>query len=397
MSYFINSTHPRGLSFYIISFLSLLAFSVSVSAQDFHWAGVGFMGDYAKRDTLYPYSSRVFDDHSCDNTSCFEVFSRTVFKGQKIAGGKVKFTQAEPGTNAIGVALAITYERLIVDETVNSHYTNKNTLNSIAIFGSLLFMDLDSNKLVGAVPTYIRYDTASNGKISDKEMYGIVKAMLVSNELKINFASDALSRAKKYSLPSDKVRRAQIVEVSSSTKVNDVIGYSKDAMNYFTMQLAQVFEGVLMTETGIQMLPSSVGHIVGGKLKTRLSSGNRVIELPEPDVAIKLNLAKLGKLQKEKANGSGNTVCHAARLNFSVEDSFGDSILDLPLKSMPCRFYRKGTQINDQTQYEKTLLALLSNIAKALNMPDDSDDFYKKSSKNQNQTKEAFSMFMKNF
>ncbi|TXL14755.1 hypothetical protein BMR06_16305, partial [Methylococcaceae bacterium HT5] len=294
MSYFINSTHPRGLSFYIISFLSLLAFSVSVSAQDFHWAGVGFMGDYAKRDTLYPYSSRVFDDHSCDNTSCFEVFSRTVFKGQKIAGGKVKFTQAEPGTNAIGVALAITYERLIVDETVNSHYTNKNTLNSIAIFGSLLFMDLDSNKLVGAVPTYIRYDTASNGKISDKEMYGIVKAMLVSNELKINFASDALSRAKKYSLPSDKVRRAQIVEVSSSTKVNDVIGYSKDAMNYFTMQLAQVFEGVLMTETGIQMLPSSVGHIVGGKLKTRLSSGNRVIELPEPDVAIKLNLAKLG-------------------------------------------------------------------------------------------------------
>ena len=392
MNGLINNASPRVLSRYLLSFIAFLFCTSPVNAQDFHWAGVGFMGNYAKRNVLYPYSSRVFDDRSCNNTSCFEVFSRNVFKNQTIAGRQVKFTQAEPGTNAIGIALAITYERLVVDKTVSSAYTDKDTLNSIAIFGNLLFMDLDSNKLVGAVPTYIRYDTASNGKISDKEMYGIIKEMLISNELKINFASDALNRAKKYSLQSDKVRRAQIVEFSSSTKVNDVLGYSEEDMNYLTMQLAQVFEGTLMTETGLQMLPSNVGHIVGGKLKTRLSSGSRVIELPEPDVAIKLNLAKLGKFQKAKSDGSGSTVCHATRLNLAVEDSFGDSILDLPLKNMPCRFYRKGTQINDQTQYEKTLLSLLSNIAKALNMPDDSDDFYKNSSKNQSHTKEAFSM-----
>jgi hypothetical protein len=365
------------LNFFI--FLALYVCSLTVSAQDYHWAGVGFMGDYSKRSILYPYSSEVFDDLSCSNVSCFEVFSRKVFKNQSIAGGKIKFTQAEPGTNAIGVALAISYERLIVDKTPSSQYTNKNTLNTIAIFGNILFMDLDTNKLVGAVPTYIRYTVAESNQISDQTMQSIVKEMLTSNSLKLNFASDALRRAKKYSLPSDKILRAQVTEFRSSKDARKALGNNPQEMEFLTMQMAQIFEGALMNETGLQMLPSSIGHIVGGKLKTRLSSGDRTINLPDPDYSVRVDLSKLGKFQKRKKNGTGDTICHAVRINFSVEDSFRDNVFKTSLKNMRCLFYRKGTQTDDQASYEKSLLALLSNTAKALDKPNNSDDFYKKS------------------
>ena len=365
--------------------------ATSLFSQNFHWAGVGFLGDYGKKEQLYPNSSMVFDDKSCNGISCFEVFSRNIFKDQKIMGGKVVLTQAEPGSNAIGIALGVSYERLIVDRTPDTKYSDKNVLNNVVIFGNLLFMDLDTNKLVGSVPTYISYHDAKSVKMSDKELQDTVKKLLITNDLKLNFVEDALARAKNYQLPSSKILRAQVTNINLQDKAKKTLKLTNDSIDFFSMQMAQIFEGVLMSSSGIQMLPSKVGHVVGGKLKTRLASGDRTIELPSPDISIQMSLDKLGKFKKPKKDGTGDTVCYATRMNFKAQDSFEDSIFSANLKNIPCMFVRKGTVINDDSSYEKTIFSLLSKTGKAVANPKEHGDFYNKSApKKIKETKKAF-------
>lgn len=379
-------------------FLGLLILTASCFSQDFHWAGVGFIGDYSKRNELYKFSSKVFDEKNCDKQSCFEVYSRNLFKNKSIASGTVRLTQAVAGTNAIGIALGIGYERLIVDKTPSSTYTDKNILNTIVIFGNLLFMDLDTNKLLGAVPTFISYHTASKEILSDTELHDTIRKMLIGEKLDINFAKDSLVRASTYRLPSEKILRAQVTNVSVNSNAIKKMNITGRQADLLSMQMAQVFEGILMNESGIQMLPSSVGHLVGGKLKTRLSSGDRTIILPDTDVSIQITLDKVGAFSKPKDDGTGETVCHANRMTFQANDSFGDNIFTTSLKNTPCIFVRKGTTIDNIASYEKSIFSLLSKTAKALAKPSESDDFYESSApKKVDLTESQFVKFKKLF
>lgn len=372
----------------------LVLFGTYSLAQEYHWAGVGFLGDYGKRELLYPVAAKVFDDKSCDGTSCFEVHSRNVFANKNIANGTVKLTQAEAGTSAIGVALGISYERLIVDKTPDSEHTDKNILNNIVIFGNLIFMDLDKNTLLGAVPTYISYHEAANHSMTAEEREDITRKLLIGNELGINLAEDALTKAQSYILSSSQIMRAQISNVHMDTEAKKILNLTDQEEQFLTLQIAQISEGVLMNKSSIQMLPSKVGHVIGGKLKTRLSSGDRTIELPEPDIAIKLELNKLARFEKTDTSGSGSTVCFASKINFSATDSFGDKIFDASVRNVPCSYIRKGTVIEHTSSYEKSIISLLSNSAKAIVNPEDSDDFFKNAApKNVDETKKAFLNF----
>lgn len=354
--------------------------SSMLAAQDFYWAGVGFLGDYSKRSVLYPYSANVFDRKDCQGTSCFEAYSRSVFKNKSIAGGRVVLGHAEPGNNAVGVALGIAYERIIIEKTPKNNATDKNIINTIAIFGNLMFMNLDSNKLIGSVPTYLTYTEASATDLANGDLQLIVQKLLTSNSLNISFAKNALKRAKKYTLPGNRVIRSQITSVTISDLAANGLNYSPDEITNLNLAMAHIFEASLMKEAKLQMLPSRVGHIVGGKLKTRLSSGDRTILLPDADIKFRVELAKVGRFSSMKDGGRAQTVCHGSRIKFVVDDSFDDRVFARSLRSLPCRIYRIGSEINDSIVYEKSIFGLLSNTAKAINKPNDSRKFYKKAS-----------------
>ena len=373
-------------------FLITLAIPVSAYSRDFHWAGVGFLGDYSQRDSLYPISSRINEQELCEGVSCFEVYARNVFANKSLAGGTITLTQAEPGSNSIGVALGISYERVIVDKTGPAKKNGLDTITNFAIFGSLLFMDLDTNKLLGSVPSLIRYADASSGDLSDEKIYEYFKKLLTSNELKLSFAMDAFDRAAKYRLPESKVIRAQVTKSLTDEKPLGLLKMDASKVEDWNLQMAQIFEMAVMSEMPVQMLPSAVGHVVGGKLKTRLSSGDREISLPEPDVGIQLRLRKLVEIKKPNSAGTGKTRCFASVVDISSSDAFGDSLFSHTLQNISkCKFYANEDRISVPISFEKSVFGLISKTAKAIANPDGSSKFFKKSSpKKSSQVKSDF-------
>lgn len=156
-------------------------------ATDVYWAGVGFLGEYSKRHELYPHASKVYEDALCNRNSCFEEYAREVFVGQALSGMNVKLTDDGKRTNAIGLGLGISFERVIVDETPSISVTDSNIITTIAIFGSLIFMDLDTNVLIGEVPVYVTYSTASTSNLPENAVYELTRKLLTSNELGVSF------------------------------------------------------------------------------------------------------------------------------------------------------------------------------------------------------------------
>lgn len=353
-------------------FIVLMQLAGPVSSSELHWAGVGFFGNYADRNALYPNTSEVFDRKACDGASCFEGFARETFLGQKIDGMTVVPDLANAGSNALALALGISYESFSQEEiTVKG---KKSFLGNFAVFGRLVIFNLDSNQLIASVPALVRLADASDKPFTDQEVASRFERLIINSGSDISFVTDALTRLSAFKIPATaSTRYVQITVVEADPQAMVTMGQSKP--EFWLPKLAEIFEMSLMRNTQLNLVPASVGHVVGGKMKTKLASGDRTIELPSPNLKLGLIVEKAARF--EKVEGAGKTVCHATRVKFTLKDSFDDEVFGESLRSVPCSVMPIETHIDDEITFDKSVFSLVSSTAEALHKPKNNEKFFK--------------------
>jgi hypothetical protein len=356
----------------LLCVLTLTHLAFPVSSAELHWAGVGFFGNYADRNALYPNTSAVFDNKACKGISCFEDFARGTFLGQKIDGMTVVPDLANPGSNALALALGISYESFSQEEIMVKG--KKSFLGNFSVFGRLVIFNLDTNQLVASVPALVRLADASDKPFTTREVASRFERLIINSGSDISFVTDALTRLSAFKIPATaSTRYVQITVVEADPQAMVTMGQSKP--EFWLPKLAEIFEMSLMRNTQLNLVPASVGHVVGGKMKTKLASGDRTIELPSPNLKLGLIVEKAARF--EKVEGAGKTVCHATRVKFTLKDSFDDEVFDESLRSVPCSVMPIETHIDDEITFDKSVFSLVSSTAEALHKPKNNEKFFK--------------------
>lgn len=353
-------------------FIVLMQLAGPASSGELHWAGVGFFGNYADRNALYPNTSAVFDSKACEGASCFEDFARETFLGQTIDGMTVVPNLANAGSNALALALGISYESFSQEEiTVKG---KKSFLGNFAVFGRLVIFNLDTNQLIASVPALVRLADASDKSFTEREIASRFERLITNSGSDISFVTDALTRLSTFKIPATaSPRYVQITVVEADSQAMATMGQSKPEL--WLPKLAEIFEMSLMRSSQLNLVPASVGHVVGGKMKTKLASGDRTIQLPSPNLKLGLIVEKAARFEKVK--GAGKTVCHATKVRFTLKDSFDDEVLNESLRSVPCSVMPIETRIDDQVTFDKSVFSLVSKTSEALHEPKASGTFFK--------------------
>ena len=251
--------------------LTLTHLALPASSAELHWAGVGFFGNYADRNALYPNTSAVFDNKACKSTSCFEDFARGTFLGQKIDGMTVVPDLATAGSNALALALGISYESFSQEEIVIKG--KKTFLGNFSVFGRLVIFNLDTNQLVASIPALVRLADASDKPFTTQEVASRFERLITNSGSDISFVTDALARLSTFKISATaSPTYVQITVIDADSQAMMTMGQNKPEL--WLPKLAEIFEMALMRNTQLNLVPASVGHVVGGKMKTKLASGD---------------------------------------------------------------------------------------------------------------------------
>jgi len=372
----------------VLSFLTLWI-SVGEAASDkLYWAGIGFLGEYGKRQQLYPYTAEILAEKKCSEhkRSCASVYAQEVFSGKKLSGRTVVPGLASVGDASLGLALGISYER-IAREEIKSSVEGKDLawINDFMIFGSALVMNLEKNTLVAMFPVALRYSKTSYDPLTSEDEKEIFRSLVEGDTLNISLPLEALRAIEMGQISEESLLRTQVVEVSADEQASKSLKkYTPNLdLDLWSAQVASLFEGYLARESGMTVLPSRVGHVVGGKLKTRLESGDRTIELPEPDIKAKINIEKLVRILRKSSGKVAPSLCHGARATFIFLDVMDTEKMNSSLMDARCTLFPEGSVIDDRATMEKSLMNLMIGVAKSIGNPSQNDKFFKSAAKKQ--------------
>jgi len=348
-----------------ILFLCLINIE-SASADKFnvYWGGVGFTGTWIDRDQLYPFSSRLLCNPQNDCKAWggdIDEMARDRLASKNFDNIRVDLNMIEDEVEGIIMAVGITSEILgVTKDIVNKRETFQHVFR---IFGSLMFYEFDSGKLIKSVPIIVKYTTHLNAPANDNKKFDIIKNILGSNSLGINFFDIMYQQTKSINLEMLPSKYTQITEITLSKNVSNVMT-TRLSLDNFKTQVAQMMEAQFVARSDAPLIPSSIGgDVIKQNLKATFSDEERELKLPIPSFKIGLDVRKFKKFEKIK--GPQKTVCHAVAVTLRLADEM-DELTNVKFSRVKdsCGI-ASVKQVFDPTFYfPETLFTLIQNITK---------------------------------
>ncbi|PNU18539.1 hypothetical protein C2E25_17170 [Geothermobacter hydrogeniphilus] len=342
---------------FLVIVLYAPAFSFA-NVDEVIWSGVGFSGNWADRNRLYPVTSSFFE---LDNKP-LEVWARKLLLDGKSYPFAVKFGTVDiSGLDPIALAITITGENVFHEAIIVSNKIKH--LENYSISGAAIFFNLKTKKLVASVPLITRFSKVYETKPDENETKKIFKSVLSDDTLGVNFFSEMSKRLEHVKLNSLPSKYVQIGQFTIDDTVHESVARSpkKDLIASY---LSTFFENRLMSESGLALIPNKVGYAIGNKVATRLPSGDMTIVLPEPGYTINFRVHKL--LYQKKPNKATDCLCYGGVLSMTViSHLFGEEeFAKFGLKDVNCCNVDKGVGLDDVTEFQKLLMGILDGLAK---------------------------------
>jgi len=329
-----------------------------------YWGGVGFTGTWGERDQLYPYSSRFLCMPQSDcRAGNIDKMARDRLAKKKFDNIDITLSMIEGDVEGIIMAVGITSEVLgITKDIVNKREKFQHVYR---IFGSLMFYEFRSGKLIKNVPIIIRYTTHLDAPANDNEKFDIIKNLLSSDSFGINFFDIMYQQSKSVNLEILPAKQTQITEIRLSKNVSDIMEKRLKLANFKT-QVAQILESEFVARADAPLIPSDIGgkgNVIGGKIKLRFADAEKELNLPEAAFKIGLDLRLFKKFQAIK--GPQKTVCHAVAVTLRLADEMGEITNVKFARVQNSCGIASVEQVFDPTFYfPESLFALIQNITK---------------------------------
>lgn len=352
----------RGLGLALLFFYSAMASAASVSI-----AGFAFAGDFKSAAERFPYTFKIFKRQQAQGAKAgfsFLVNERS----QQIKNNEFEFVPAGKLVNLKNSDQALMAVLMLTGETVSVEYFGSYYKSFVNLRGDALIFDYKNQTIVRSYPVSVVLFDATPEQPSEERISGFVEDLMRREDGR-GLVTQFTRRLETATLPKDGTKT---IQVRQSTVTPEALALMPEALRNdkpaVEAMLSDSFASILSAKLGVSMLPSAIGHAVGGVMSMRLENGDDYkLKLGEGDYLFDLKLNKMIK-KKMSENNIGTAYVYGAYGNVHFfEPALGTDYLNSDFKngeSAVVPIDQIGT--DDFSAYQDAIRGMFLKLATAL-------------------------------
>ncbi len=344
-----------------------LGFSSSAWSAPVTVAGFAFAGDFKSAAERFPYTYKLFKAQEAAKNANGTFSYLVVDKAKGVKNSELEYL---PGTlvnlknsdQALMAVLVITGETVAIDDFGSYHKMFVN------LRGDTLIFDYKNQTIVRSCPVSVVLFDASSVRPSEDRISGFVNDLIRREDGRglVTQAARCLERA---TLPREGTQTVQVRKGEISQEALAVMPESlRKNPGAVNAMLADSLASILSARLGISMLPSSIGHAVGGVMTMRLENGDDYnLKLGEGDFVFDVKLNKLVKI-KTAENNVGVSYVYGAYSSIRLyEPALNTTFLETDLKNGESAVVPLGQVSGDDfSAYQDAIRGLYLKLADAI-------------------------------
>jgi len=299
----------RGLGLVLLFCYSAMASAASVSV-----AGFAFAGDFKSAAERFPYTYKIFKRQQAQGAKAgfsFLVNERM----QPIKNKEFDFHPADKLVNLKNSDQALMTVLMLTGETVSTEYFGSYYKTFVNLRGDALIFDYKSQTIVRSYPVSVVLFDATPEQPSEERITGFVDDLIRREDAR-GLVTQFARRLEAATLPKDGTKT---VQVRKSVVAPEALALMPEPLRKnpaaVEAMLSDSFASILSAKVGISMLPSAIGHAVGGVMSMRLENGDDFkLKLGEGDYLFELKLTNMVK-KKFSENNIGTSYVYGAYAN----------------------------------------------------------------------------------
>jgi hypothetical protein len=268
-----------GLLFFLVSF------SVYSQDQEVYFAGVAITGSVGSLEDSHPYVQEVL--FKSNPIEINKLFTRS-FREKPPTNFELIFDdlgRLDGTTSPIAFAAAIDRETVTIENIAGDYKV------LIEVAAQALFFDFRERQTLFTYPITLQHVEIFQSEPEAKEIEYLFRNMLMG-ESETSFVPVLVDRLSSVTLPNAATRRIQLVELTSSSAINDKFEQFSTFLQ--TGVIGHEFSKIFSYEQNLAMLPFSNGQAIGGAMAARFASGDVFnLKIPAPDYEITVNIDDL--------------------------------------------------------------------------------------------------------
>jgi hypothetical protein len=331
-------------------------------------AGFAFAGDYKSAASRFPYSFKTFERLKGSDSLSAQVLRRS----QNLSNPAIDIRAPASLVNLKQSDQALMAVLLLTDEIVSSENYGAYYKTFVNLRADVLIFDYKNQNVVRSYPVSTVLFDATPSAPSPERLRSFVEELLLREDGN-GLISLFVSRLSTATLPQDgsktiQVRQSEVAPEALALMPEALRGNPKVAESL----VADLFASVLSAKLGVPLLPSSIGHAVGGVMSLRLENGDDMkLKLGEGDYLFDVRLNKFAKIKTE-ANSVGTAYVYGAYTSLRFyEPTLGTDFIDTDLKNGESVVV-PATQVatDDFPAYQDAIRGLFQKFSDALQQPD---------------------------
>lgn len=349
-------------------YISILQLYPAVNAAEITIAGFAFAGDFKSAANKFPYSFKVFEQLKGKNSLSAQVLQRS----QGTSNPAFEIRSPESLVNLKHSDQALMAVLLLTDEIVLTEDYGRYHKTFVNLRGDLFIFDYKNQVVVRSYPLNTVLFDATPHAPDTARIQSFVEHLLLDdgdNGL-ISLFAQRLSTA---TLPQEGTKTIQVKKSEIAREALDLMpAFFKNHPKVVESMLADMFASALSAKVGVPLLPSSMGHAVGGVMSLRLENGDDMkLKIGEGDYLFDLKLNKFAKIKTE-SNNVGTAYVYGAYTSLRFyEPTLGTDFINTDLKNGESAVVPVSQVATDDfPAYQDAIRGLFQKLSIALQEPD---------------------------
>jgi len=260
---------------------------------------------------------------------------------------------------------------MLTGETVATENYGSYYKTFVNLRGDVLIFDYKSQTIVRSFPISVVLFDATAEAPTEERISGFVEN-LIRREDGQGLVTQFVRRLGTATLPKDGAKTIQVrkSEVSPEALALMPAALQKDP-NAVKAMVSDALGSILSAKLGVSMLPSSIGHAVGGVMSMRLENGDEYkLNLGEGDYVFDVKLNKFAKIKTSETN-VGTAYVYGAYANVHFfEPTLNTDYINSDFKNGETAVVPAGQVTSDDfSGYQDAIRGLFLKLSDALDKP----------------------------
>lgn len=350
----------------IVFLAAMLHLSALAEAAEVTLAGFAFAGEFKSAAERFPYT---FGHFKTAQGKPGKSYSFVLNERMKAASNsELEFRSAENAVNLKARDQALMAVLVLTGETVATENFGSYYKTFVNLRGDALIFDYKAQIVVRSYPVSVVLFDATPEKPDAARISGFVDDLMRREDGR-GMITQFVRRMEAATLPREGMKTVQVrkgeVQLEALALMPEALRRNKSVADAV---LADSFASVLSAKVGISMLPSSIGHAVGGVMALRLENGDDYkLKVGEGDYLFDITLNKFAKI---KANESAVAITYVYGAYTSIrfyEPALNTTYLESDFKNGESAVVPSGQISNDDfAAYQDAIRGLYLKFSEAL-------------------------------